>query len=47
MAAQTNKGHAEIHGSPLGEDEIKLTKENLGFPENEKFYIPKEVYQSF
>ena len=32
-----------VHGSPLGIDEIKLTKENLGLPLKE-FYVPKEVY---
>lgn len=31
------------HGSPLGEDEIKLTKKAYGWPENEKFLVPDEV----
>ncbi len=30
------------HGAPLGEEEVKLTKKNLGFPETE-FYIPEDV----
>ena len=33
---------ADVHGSPLGEDELKLTKERLGWPDK-KFYIPKEA----
>lgn len=37
---------AAAHGSPLGEEEVKLTKKNLGWSEDEKFFIPKEV-QSF
>ncbi|MCF6184787.1 MAG: transketolase [Bacteroidales bacterium] len=35
-------GTSGIHGSPLGEEEIILTKENLGISP-EKFYVPKEV----
>lgn len=38
-----NKGGSEkTHGSPLGEDEIKLTRENLGW-EHEAFEIPKAI----
>lgn len=32
-----------VHGSPLGEDEIILTKENLGIS-TDKFFVPEEVY---
>jgi transketolase len=35
------------HGEPLGEDEIKLTKRNYGWPENEKFLVPDGVYEHF
>jgi len=35
--------HASAHGSPLGEDEVKLTKENLGWDPEKKFYIPDDV----
>lgn len=35
------------HGAPLGEDEIKLTKSYYGWPENEKFLVPKEVPEYF
>ncbi len=35
------------HGSPLGEDEVKLTKKNLGWPEDKKLYIPEEVSDHF
>ena len=34
---------AEAHGSPLGADEIKLTKENLGYPSQEPFYVAPEA----
>lgn len=38
---------ASSHGAPLGEDEIKLTKDNLGWEFEEKFYIPDEVLEHF
>lgn len=34
---------AEAHGSPLGEEEVKLTKRNLGWPSDEPFYVPEEA----
>ncbi len=38
---------ASAHGSPLGEDEIKLTKEALDWPYEEPFTVPDEVYELF
>ncbi len=32
-----------VHGSPLGEDELNLTKKELGFTPENRFYIPEEV----
>jgi transketolase len=34
---------AEAHGSPLGADEIKITKEALGYPSQEPFYVAPEA----
>ena len=34
---------AEAHGSPLGADEIKLTKEAYGYPSLEPFYVAPEA----
>lgn len=38
---------SEVHGSPLGENELILTKKNLGFDETKKFYVSDEVYKHF
>ncbi|QGH34642.1 transketolase [Gracilibacillus salitolerans] len=37
---------AASHGAPLGEDEVKLTKEFYDW-EHEDFHVPDEVYQDF
>ncbi len=37
----------EAHGSPLGVDEVRLTKENLGWPTEPTFYIPEQVRLHF
>ncbi len=34
---------SDAHGSPLGEEEIRRTKENLGWDPDKKFFIPDEV----
>jgi len=38
---------AGVHGSPLGEEELRETKRNLGFPEDKDFYVPDEVKEIF
>ena len=38
---------ASAHGSPLGEEEVKLTKQNLNWPDDKYFYIPGEVSEHF
>jgi transketolase len=35
----------EAHGSPLGPEEVKLTKENLGWPEEPDFFVPDEALE--
>src|SRR3989454_622504 len=34
---------ASAHGAPLGEEEVKLTKQNLGWPSLEPFHVPAEA----
>jgi len=33
----------EAHGAPLGQEEVKLTKQHLGWPSLEPFYVPDEA----
>ncbi len=35
------------HGAPLGEDEVKLTKQFYGWPADEHFHVPDEVYAHY
>jgi len=37
----------EAHGSPLGEDEVKLVKENFGFDPEAKFVVDDEVLEVY
>jgi transketolase len=36
-----------IHGEPLGDEEIRLTKRFYGWPEDAKFLVPDGVYERF
>jgi transketolase len=36
-----------VHGEPLGEEEIKLTKQAYGWPPDAKFLVPNGVYEHF
>lgn len=40
-------GTAKAHGEPLGEDELKLTKQALNWPLEPTFYIPDEALAHF
>jgi transketolase len=37
----------EAHGSPLGSDEVKAAKENLGWPVEPPFFLPSEALDHF
>ncbi len=41
------QGTAASHGAPLGQDEVKATKRNLGFPEDSFLHIPEETRALF
>ncbi len=40
-------GTAKAHGEPLGVDEVKLAKQNLGWPYEESFTVPDEALNNF
>jgi transketolase len=41
------QGTCDAHGAPLGETEVRLTKKNLGWPEEPSFYVPEEALNRF
>lgn len=41
------EGLASAHGEPLGADNVIAMKEKLGWPSQEPFYVPEEVYENF
>ncbi len=41
------QGSQKAHGSPLGEDEVRLTKEVMGWDPDKQFYVPDGVYDHF
>ena len=41
------QGKPSSHGAPLGVDEVKLTKERLGWPAEPTFHIPSEALEAF
>jgi transketolase len=38
---------AAAHGSPLGEEEVKLTKQAMGWPSEDPFFVPEEALKHF
>ncbi len=45
--APSKQDTSAAHGEPLGEEEIRKTKKNYGWPEDEKFLVPDGVYEHF
>jgi transketolase len=45
--APNKQDTSAAHGEPLGDEEIRLTKRNYGWPEDARFYIPKGVPEHF
>ncbi len=40
-------GTHDVHGAPLGNDEIILTRKNIGIPEDQDFYVAPEAVEYF
>jgi transketolase len=55
IVAQTHIGYgspnkqdsSKAHGNPLGEEEVRLTKRNYGWPEDAQFLVPGEALAHF
>ncbi|MEH7590597.1 transketolase [Priestia megaterium] len=47
FGSPNHAGTSGVHGSPLGADETKLTKEAYAWTFEEDFYVPEEVYAHF
>jgi transketolase len=45
--APNKQGTSKAHGSPLGEDEVRATKEILGWDPDAHFVVPDGVYEHF
>ncbi|MCD6527146.1 MAG: transketolase [Desulfuromonas sp.] len=44
QGSPNKQGTAAAHGAPLGGDELKLTKQALGFDPEQSFVVPEAVY---
>ena len=47
FGAPTKAGKASSHGAPLGPDEVRGAKANLGWPEDAEFLVPEECAAHF
>ena len=45
--APNKQDTSAAHGEPLGEQEVRLTKRNYGWPEDAQFYVPEGVREHF
>jgi transketolase len=41
--APTKRNSADAHGSPLGADEVRRTKEIMGWPDEPPFFVPEDA----
>ena len=47
FGAPHKQGTSKAHGEPLGDEELKAAKENLGWPVEPRFLIPGEVLEFY
>lgn len=45
FGAPHKQGTSGAHGEPLGEEEVVAAKKNLGWPADQHFFVPDEVYE--
>ncbi|MDP0561732.1 MAG: transketolase [Candidatus Endonucleobacter sp. (ex Gigantidas childressi)] len=46
FGSPNKEGKEDCHGAPLGNEEIKLTRERLGWS-HEPFFIPQDIYEAW
>lgn len=47
FGSPNKQGKSAVHGSPLGEEEVRRSKENLGWPLEPSFHVPEDVQKHF
>ncbi|GAB4484803.1 MAG: transketolase [Anaerolineales bacterium] len=47
FGAPNRQGTSKAHGEPLGEEELRLAKENLGWPVESRFHLPEDALAHF
>ncbi|MDZ5473374.1 transketolase [Bacillus sp. 31A1R] len=47
FGSPSKAGKSDVHGAPLGANELKLTKEAYKWTFEEDFHVPQEVYDQF
>jgi len=47
FGSPNKQGTSGVHGSPLGEEELKLAKERLGWEFQESFHVPEAAFSTF
>ncbi len=46
-SAPMSQDTSKVHGSPIGAEEIRLTKQAIGLPPDESFFVPEGIYEFF
>ncbi len=47
FGSPNRQGTFKVHGSPLGSDELKAAKRELGWPQDREFFVPDDVLLHF
>ncbi|MBM3181008.1 MAG: transketolase [Chloroflexi bacterium] len=47
FGAPNKQGTSKAHGEPLGDEELKAAKDNLGWPKEPRFFIPDDVLEFY
>ncbi|MBI5234457.1 MAG: transketolase [Deltaproteobacteria bacterium] len=47
FGSPNKQDNADAHGAPLGADEVRFTKERLGWPLEPSFHVPDEALRNF